>query len=353
MSNTLAYVGTYTRDGSEGIYVFNYNTETGELSQIGTAKSENPSFLALHPSGDFLYAINEVGEFNGETAGAISAFAIDASGQLTPINQQSVKGTGPCHLCIDATGEYALVANYGGGSVCVVPINDDGSLGIASDFIQHEGSSVNPRRQQEPHAHSINLDSQNRFAYVADLGMDKVLAYELDLSTGKLALAHAISVAPGEGPRHFDMHPNGQYAYLINEIGNTVNVYDYDASTGNLTEKQSINTLPDNFSERSHTADIHVSPDGKFVYGSNRGHDSIAIYAVANDGTLTLVGQEPTGGGNPRNFAISPDGNYLLAENQDTNNIVTFKINKEDGTLTKTGAEVSVPKPVCLKFLQR
>jgi 6-phosphogluconolactonase len=353
MSNTLAFVGTYTRDGSVGIYVYNYNTETGELSAVGSAESDNPSFLAIHPSGKYLYAINEISEINGEKAGGISAFAIADSGELSALNQQSVKGPGPCHLCIDATGKYALVANYGGGSVCVLPINEDGSLQEASDFIQHDGSSVNERRQKEPHAHSINLDAQNRFAYVADLGMDKVLAYELNLETGKLKLAQTISVAPGQGPRHFDLHPNGKYAYLINEIGNTVNAYNYDATTGALIETQSITTLPSGFTERSHTADIHVSPDGKFVYGSNRGHDSIAIYAVSDDGTLTSVGQESTGGKNPRNFAIDPTGNFLLAANQDTNNIVTFRINKENGTLEKTGTEIEVPRPVCIKFLQK
>lgn len=353
MSDTLAYVGTYTRDGSEGIYIYKYNTETGELSPIGSAKSDNPSFLAIHPSGKFLYTVNEISEFDGEKAGGISAFAIGETGELTALNMQSVKGPGPCHLCIDATGKYALVANYGGGSVCVLPINEDGSLQEASDFIQHEGSSVNPRRQQEPHAHSINLDAQNRFAYVADLGMDKVLVYELNLETGKLALAHSVSVAPGEGPRHFDMHPNGKYAYLINEIGNTVNAYKYDTTTGNLEETQSINTLPEDFGETSHTADIHVSPDGKFVYGSNRGHDSIAIYAIAENGSLSLVGQEPTGGENPRNFGLDPAGNFLLVANQNTDNIVTFKIDKTNGTLTKTGAEVSVSRPVCIQFLTR
>jgi 6-phosphogluconolactonase len=353
MSNVLAFVGTYTRDDSVGVYAYTFDVDTGELFPIGSAPLDNPSYLALHPSGKVLYAINEVSEFNGEKGGAISALAISDSGDLTLLNQQSVKGPGPCHLCIDATGKYALVANYGGGSVCVLPIGEDGALHEASDFIQHEGSSINERRQKEPHAHSINLDTQNRFAYVADLGMDKVLAYELDLQTGKLALAQTVTVKPGQGPRHFDMHPNGKYAYLINEIGNTVNAYDYEASTGALTQIQSINTLPDGFFGSSHTADIHVSPDGRFVYGSNRGHDSITIYAVGQDGRLTRVGQEPTGGENPRNFAIDPEGNFLLAANQNTNNIVTFRINKEDGGLEKTGAEINVPRPVCLKFLQR
>ena len=353
MSKTLAFVGTYTRDGSEGIYVCDYQTGTGTLSRLGTAKLNNPSFVALHPSGHFLYAINEISEFNGEKVGSITALAISATGGITPLNCRSVGGPGPCHLCIDATGQYALVANYGGGSVCVLPIGEDGSLGEASDFIQHHGSSVNERRQKEPHAHSINLDAQNRFAYVADLGMDTVLVYELHLETGTLSLAHTIAVSPGEGPRHFDFHPNGKFAYLINEIGNTITAYQCDAVSGLLTEMQSVPSLPKDFAGTSHTADIHVSPDGRFVYGSNRGDDSIVIYAIGADGKLILVGHEPTGGKNPRNFAIDPSGNFLHAANQDTDTIVTFRIDKKSGTLEKTGEMTGLSRPVCIKFLTR
>ena len=339
MSDIIAYIGTYTRDGSEGIYIHRYDAETGQLSPVGSAGSENPSFLAIHPTGRFLYAVNEISEFNGEKAGAISAFSIsDETSELSFINQQSTGGPGPCHLNIDATGQYAVVANYGGGSTCLLPINEDGSLSKASDFVQHEGSSVNPKRQQGPHAHSANISPNNRRVYVPD---------------GKL-VPHdppSISVAPGEGPRHLAFHPNGQYAYLINEIGNTVNAYAYDADTGTLTELQSISTLPDDFSDTSHTADIHVSPDGKFVYGSNRGHDSVAIFAVdESNGTLTSVGIQSTGGQGPRNIAIAPDGNHLIAENQGTGTIVSFAINRETGELTATGNEIEVPRPVCLKF---
>lgn len=352
MSNTLVYVGTYTRDGSEGIYCFRYDDRTGELSLLGATKIENPSFLAINTAGTHLYAINEVGEFNGEKAGAISAFAIDRkSGALTLVNRQSVKGTGPCHVCLTRDGRYALVANYGGGSVCALPINADGSLAPASDFVQHQGSSVNPKRQQGPHAHSATLDAQNRFAYVADLGLDKVMIYAF--ANGKLTAAGAGAVTPGEGPRHFAFHPNAKFAYLINEIGNTVSVFSYHAGTGALSEIQNITTLPGDFSGTSHTADIHVSPDGKYLYGSNRGHDSIAIFAIdAGTGKLTPVGYESTRGENPRNFALDPAGNFLLAANQNTHNIAVFKVDKGTGKLQATGFEAKVSRPVCVKFLR-
>ena len=355
MSDILAYIGTYTREGGKGIYIHRYDADTGALTPVGSVESENPSFLAIHPSGRFLYAVNEVGEYKGEQAGAISAFAIGADAtELTLINQQSTKGTGPCHVSIDATGRYAVVANYGGGSTCLLPIADTGALGEASDFVQHEGNSVNPQRQQGPHAHSANISPDNKYVYVADLGLDKVLIYQLDLDQGKLIANDppSVSVAPGQGPRHFAFHPDGQCAYLINEIGNTVAVYAHDAGTGTLTPRQSISTLPDEFSGTSHTADIHVSSD--FVYGSNRGHDSVAIFAIdKSTGTLTLVDIHPTGGQTPRNIALSPDGNHLIAENQASGTIVSFAIDHQTGKLTATGHAVDVPMPVCLKFLQR
>lgn len=357
MSDIIAYIGTYTRDGSKGIYIYKYAAHTGELSPVGSVESENPSFLAIHPNGRFLYAVNEISEFNGEKAGAISAFSIcDETAELSFINQQSTGGPGPCHLNIDATGRYAAVANYGGGSTCLLPINENGSLVEASDFVQHKGSSVNPKRQQGPHAHSANISPNNRSVYVPDLGLDKILIYDLDLDNGKL-IPHDppdISVIPGQGPRHFAFHPGGQYTYLINEIGNTVNAYTYDAKTGTLTELQSISTLPDDFSGTSHTADLHISPDGQFVYGSNRGHDSVAIFSIdESTGTLTSVDIQSTEGQGPRNIAIAPDGNHLLAENQGTSSIVSFAINRTTGELTATGHIAEVPRPVCLKFMQR
>ena len=262
-------------------------------------------------------------------------------------------GPGPCHVSVDATGRYVLVANYGGGSVAILPVRDDGSLGEASDFVQHEGSSVNPNRQGEPHAHSIMVSPNNTHAFAPDLGMDKIAIYQIDHGSGKLAAGAQpfMDVDPGEGPRHFDFHPNGPYAYVINELGNTIVSYDYDAEAGTLAATGSVSTLPENFDGTSHTADIHVHPNGKFLYGSNRGHDSLVICAIDGaTGQLEVIGCEPTGGKNPRNFAIDPTGTYLLAANQDTNDIHTFRINSDTGSLEKTGAVASVPKPVCLKF---
>jgi 6-phosphogluconolactonase len=330
--------------------------KSGALTYLRQAGGiDNPSCLALHPHKPYLYAVNEVGDFGGQASGAVSAFAIEPeSGDLTFLNQQPTQGAGPCYLTVDQTGRYVLSANYGGGSVCVHPIQANGALGQATDFIQHEGSSVNPRRQQGPHAHSINLDPANRFAFAADLGLDKILIYRLDLDSGKLSPNKPawVGVAPGAGPRHFDFHPNRRYAYVINEIGNTVTAFAYDEAAGALTEIQTISTLPDDFSATSHTADIHVAPSGKFLYGSNRGHNSIVIFAIAEEsGALTLVGHEPTQGRTPRDFAIDPSGTYLFAANQDTDTVVTFRIDQQTGELKPTGHVLDAATPVCIRIV--
>ncbi len=355
MSDHLVYIGTYTGSGSEGIYVYRLDAATGALSHVSTRDGmENPSFLDISPDRRFLYAIGEVGAVDGKPGGAVAAFAIDPqSGALTHLNTESTVGPGPCHLSIDATGKYVLVANYGGGSVAMLPVRDDGSLGAATDFIQHEGSSVNANRQQEPHAHSINVAPNNKHAFSPDLGIDKILIYQIDRENGKLVPNEPpfVSVDPGEGPRHFDFHPNGKYAYVINEIGNTIVSYDYDAEAGRLQATGSVSTLPDDFDGVSHTADIHVHPNGKFLYGSNRGHDSLVICAIdENTGQLEVVGYELTGGKNPRNFGIDPTGNYLLVANQDTGDIHVFRIDGDTGKLTKTEHVAQVAKAVCLKF---
>jgi len=352
----LVYVGTYTRRGSEGVYAYRLDLSTGSLEHISTApKVENPSFLAIHPQRRYLYAVNEMGEFAGRPSGGVSAFAIDPdAGSLSLLNQQPSEGNGPCHLSVDATGKYVLVANYGGGSVAILPVQDDGSLGEATDFVQHQGSSVNPRRQEGPHAHSITLDPTNRYAFAADLGLDRILTYKVDLEQGKLPPNEPpwTEVAPGAGPRHFAFHPGGKYAYLITELANTFVAYTYDESAGTLQETQTVSTLPDDFDGTSHCADVHVSPDGKFLYGSNRGHDSIAIGAIdASTGRLTLVDYVPTGGKNPRNFGIDPTGAFLLAANQDTDNIVVFRIDPDTGKLESTGRQAEVPMPVCVKLM--
>lgn len=350
-----AFVGTYTNGKSEGIYVMQLDLKTGALEQKSVVKSDNPSFVAIHPTEKFVYAVNEISTFNGETAGAVSSFSFDAAaGQLTFLNQQSSKGPGPCHLVVDKAGENVLVANYGGGSVCVLPVNKlRGRLRPASSFIQHEGSSVSPR-QSTPHGHSINLDAANEFAVAADLGLDKLLVYQFDAKKGTLTpnATPFASVAPGSGPRHFAFHPNGKAAYVINEMNLTVTAFKYDNHAGTLTETQTISTIPSGLDTKGFsTAEVQVHPSGKFVYGSNRGHHSIVVFQVGDDGKLTYVENVNTGGQTPRNFGVDPTGQYLLACNQETDTIVVFKIDQATGKLTSTGQKIDVPTPVCVKMM--
>lgn len=352
------YVGTYTRGDSEGIYVYRMDLATGRMKRVGLAGGiENPSFLALHPNGRFLYAVSEVSNTDGRRTGAVSAFALDPqTGLPNRLNHQPSEGAGPCHLVVDRDGRAVLVANYGTGNVAVLPIREDGSLGPATDVEQHEGSSVNPRRQAGPHAHSINVDPANRFAVAADLGIDKLLIYRFHAEGGTLTPNDPpfARVKPGAGPRHFDFHPGGQFAYVINELHSTVTAFSYDAQSGRLETLQTVSTLPDDFEGDNTTAEIQVHPSGRFLYGSNRGHDSIAIFAVdPKTGRLSPVGHEPTQGKTPRNFGIDPTGTYLLAANQTTDEIAVFRIDPETGRLAPTGEIVEVPTPVCVKFLKR
>ena len=354
MSDYLCYIGSYAKGDENGIHVYRFDTNTSTLTpQSGIDGVENPSFLDISPNRRFLYAIGETSEVNGTSGGAVAAFAIDQqSGDLSHINTQSAVGSGPCHISVDPTGCHVFVANYGGGSVAVLPINADGSLGEASDFVQHQGYSVDASRQQEPHAHSIMVTPNNKHAFAPDLGLDKIKVYAIDHDNGKLSEQTPGEVEPGQGPRHLDFHPDGQRAYVINEMGNTVTVFDYDAEGGKLTAVQSISTLPDGYTETSHTADIHVHPNGKFLYGSNRGHDSIAVYAIDSvNGQLTTIEIVPTGGQGPRNFGIDPTGTYLIAGNHGSNDIFTFKIDQDTGKLTAGGERVEVPSPVCHKFI--
>ena len=351
------YIGTYTirkdqvRSGSEGIYVYHMDPSSGALKYASVANGgENPSFLAIHPEARYLYAVNELAP-----DGAVTVFSIDPNtGELTYLNQQPSHGGQPCHLSVDKTGRLVLVANYRTGSVSMFPIQNDGKLGEATDVVQHQGSSVNPQRQEGPHAHSINIDAANRYAFAPDLGIDKVMIYQLDLAHGKLKPNDqpSIQVKAGVGPRHFDFHPNRRYAYVINEIGSTITVFAYDETNGTLAEIQTVSTLPEDFEGGSSCADVHVHPSGKYLYGSNRGHDSIVIFEIDDDtGALTYVGHESTQGKMPRNFAINPTGTFLLAANQDTDNIVTFRIDQGTGKLTATGHATEVPMPVCLKLI--
>jgi 6-phosphogluconolactonase len=351
------YFGTYTGGGSEGVYFSRLDLKSGKLSEpVLAGKLDNPSFLAVHPTKKYLYAVGEVNNFQGRKGGVVSAFSIDAaSGMLNLLNQQSSEGAGPCHLSIDATGKVALVANYGGGSVASLPIGEDGRLGAAASAIQHEGSSVNKGRQAGPHAHSINVDAGNRFAFACDLGLDKVLIYKLDPQTGKIVPNDPPFAAtpPGGGPRHFAFHPSGKYAYANLEMTSSVTAFAFDPAKGSLTELQTLSTLPQETKGNS-TAETQCSPDGKWVFVSNRGHDSIAIFEVdAATGKLTAKGHAPSGGKTPRNFCVDPTGSYIVAANQGTGNAVVLRIDAKTGALTPTGSDVKVPKAVCVKFIVR
>ncbi len=354
----LVYVGTYTTresfvDGkAEGIHTLRLDSASGELRPAGvTAPLVNPSFLVQHPSGRFLYAVNEVYTAEG---GAVSAFAVEPGGALTLLNQQPSHGGAPCHLALDGAGRHLVVANYQTGSVAVFPIREDGRLAPASDVLQHVGSSVNPQRQQGPHAHSATFDPSYRFLLVCDLGLDKILVYRFDGTTGKLA-PHATpwtSVRAGAGPRHLEFHPNGRWVYAINELDSTVDVFAFDGDGGTLQYLQTVPTLPPDYRGVNHCADIHVAPSGRFVYGSNRGHDSVAVFAVDQQtGQLAAVGHTSTQGRTPRNFAIDRTGGRLFVANQDSDSIVPFRVDPRRGMLEQAGPPVAVPTPVCLRLV--
>ncbi len=351
----FVYFGTYTRQESKGIYAWRFQPATGKLTEIGlAAETPNPSFLAVHPGQRFLYAASEISNFDGRKTGAVSAFSIDpATGKLSLLNSVASHGTGPCHLAIDRTGKCLLVANYGGGNAASIPIAADGRLKEAASVMQHSGSSVNPKRQQGPHAHSVNISPDNRFAVVADLGLDQVLVYKLRVANGTLEPNDPpfAKVSPGSGPRHFAFHPDGRYAYVINELFSTVTAFRYDARRGALRELETIKTLPQDFTGDSTTAEVVVHPSGRFLYGSNRGHDSLTVFAIdRNTGKLTLVEHVPTQGRTPRNFAIDPTGGYLFAANQNSGSVVVFRIDRNTGRLTPTGDVLKVPIPVCVRF---
>ncbi len=355
-SDLYFYVGTYTSGNSRGIYIYRLNRETGEMMEAAPAtRSTNPSFLAIDPRMRFLFAANETSQFEGKPTGSVSAFAIDPQSKgLTLLNQQSSHGSSPCYVTVDRTGRWVLVANYSSGNAAVYPVRDDGTLEPASCVVQHEGSSVNPQRQKEPHTHSILLDPGNRFAFAADLGIDKVMIYRFDSQAGKLEPASQpwAQAKPGSGPRHFAFHPNGKLAFLIQEISSTMTSFAYDPEKGSLKEIQTVSTLPADFTATNSCADVHVHPSGKFLYGSNRGHNSIVIFALDRDaGTMTVVGHESTQGKTPRNFALDPSGTFLLAANQDSGSVVSFRIDSDTGKLQPTGFTAVIPNPVCVKFL--
>lgn len=352
------YVGTYTSNSkSEGIYVCKFDLETGKIILLSTARDVlDPSFLTVDSSGKYLYAVNELLEFEGKPSGSVSSFAIDRrTGSLRFVSKQSSMGGAPCHISITADAKFILVANYVGGNVSVFPLSSDGRIGSSSDLIQHSGSGPNKDRQLSPHAHSITLDINGRFAVAADLGIDRVMIYEFDRRQGKLkpnSLQAFFQSAPGAGPRHFAFHPGGRLAFVINELNSSVTSLSYDASGGTLKEIQTLSTLSPGFNGRNTCADIHVSHDGKFLYGSNRGSDSIAAFKIdEQSGKLTYIANTSTGGRKPRNFVIDPTGNFLLAANQDSDNIVVFRIDRRTGMLHNTGQKIEIPAPVCVKFV--
>ena len=347
------YVGTYTSGKSEGIYGYHFDN-TGKLTRFGAFKSNNPSFLAIDRSKRYLYAVNEFGDFLGKPSGGVSAFAIDrASGNLRFLNQQPSLGADPCHLTIDRRKKALLVANYTGGNVSVLSLRSDGTVGPSIDLENHEGSGIK-EQQKGPHAHCIILDRSERYALAADLGIDKVMMYRFDSATGKLEAGKQpwAQLKAGAGPRHLTIHPNGKWTYVINELDSTMTALQYNDRNGTLTEIETVSTLPSDFSGTSYCADLHVSPSGKFLYGSNRGHNSIVVVEIdSRTGKLKQVQHVSTEGNWPRNFTIDPSGRFLLVANQRSDSVVTFAIDERTGQLTPTGNVEEIPVPVCLKFL--
>jgi 6-phosphogluconolactonase len=348
------YVGTYTSGKSEGIYGYRMDANTGKLTRFNSFKSVNPSFLAIDQSKRYLYAVNEVSDHAGKPSGGVSAFAIDrATGNLRLLNEQPSLGADPCHLTINRKKNALLVANYTGGNVSVLSVRPDGTLGPSTDVANHEGSSVK-EQQKGPHAHCVILDRNERYALTADLGIDKVMIYRFNPSTGKLVPGKQpwLQLKAGAGPRHLTLHPNGKWTYVINELDSTLTTLQYNGVNGTLSEIETVSTLPSDFSGVSYCADVHVSPSGRFVYGSNRGHNSIVVFQInPRTGKLTPIQHVSTEGNWPRNFTIDPTGKFLLVANQRTDNVVTLSIDSRTGRLMPTGHVEEIPVPVCVKFL--
>lgn len=350
------YVGTFDDRGSEGLYVFEFDRESGGMNLIQTVSDrQGPNFQAIHPGGGYLYSVSGEAFSEDTQHGTISAYQIHPNtGMLKIINEQSVEGRGTAHVSVDPLGEFAYVSNYSEGNLSVFRISENGGVSEAVDVVQHEGSSVNERRQNSPHVHSMIPSADGKFIYVSDLGTDQILIYQVNRTTGELSPAEVpyVESTPGSGPRHFTIHPGGEVAYSAEELSSTVAVFSVDKSTGSLTQIQRVTMLPEDYEGNNSAADIHLSPDGRFLYASNRGHDSLVIYRVdAATGTLTLVGHEPTRGSHPRNFMMDQFGEYVLVANRDDDNVVVFNRNKETGELSFSGEEINVPMAVCVTQL--
>lgn len=347
---------TSCRGGEDGsIHAYQLDADAAQLHPLNsTIDVENPFFIALSPDRTFLYAIHEPGEFGSGDRGHVAAYRIeDDRGSLSLLNRQPTRGSAACYVTVDATGQTVLAANYQNGTVISFPVQEDGSLGAATSFSEHAGSSINPERQKEPHAHCFVISPDNQHAYVADLGIDQIVNYRLDAATATLSSNHQpfVRTYPGAGPRHLTFHPQQPFAYVINELGNSVTMFAYNSDSGILLEQQTISTLPDGFTGTSHCADLKITPDGRFLYGTNRGHDSIAAYAIANDGRLTLIGIEPSGAEQPQNLAISPNGSLLLCANMAGGNVSPFRIHKQTGEISSVGAPVPVTEPSCIMIV--
>lgn len=357
LKELLVYIGTYTSPGkSKGIYIYRFNLASGELTPYKIVeKVVDPSFLAIDKKRRFLFAVNETEEYQGKKSGAVSAFSITDDGDLKFLNKLPSLGGAPCHITVSDNEKYVLAANYVGGNAVVFPIEKDGNLGEFIELIQHSGTGPNKKRQESAHVHSVNLDHKNKFAYICDLGIDKVMIYEFDDKKGKLIPNSAQAFFEGKlgsGPRHFAFHPNNKFAFLINELDSTIVSLSYNHKDGTLKEIQTVSALPANYTGTSYCAEILVSPNGKFLYGSNRGHNSIAAFRIdEKTGEIELISHTPTEGKYPRNFGIEPTGKFLLAANQNSDSITTFKINQTTGSLEPTGQKIQIPNPVCIKFL--
>lgn len=352
-ADPLLFISAFADGDAAGIHAYRLDLKTGSLKAVHrTTGVEHPFFLALSPDGRFLYSIHAP-TFGGKDPEQVAAYEIMDGGKLKLLNRQSTRGTAACYLDVDATGKTLLVANYSTGSVAAFPLQSDGSLGEASAFVQHAGSSIDPARQKEPHAHCFVIGPDNRFALAADLGIDRVLCYRLDAAGAKLSPNRQpfARTPPGAGPRHLTFHPNGKQVYVINELANSVTSFDYDAEEGLLIEKETISTLPPDFAGVSHCADLKVTPNGRFLYGTNRGHDSIAAYRIGDDGQLTLIGIVPSLGKGPQNLAVAPGGELLLCANMPGNNVAVFRIDAQTGALTSVGPPISMPGPSCIRFM--